>query len=166
MGCGGTCQKKFIKYRTFSGHKVGSSSDGPSGGIKGLVLGIKEINMKITSFTDLIAWKEGHRLVLVVYSATKIFPKEEIFGLVSQMRRCSISITSNIAEGFSRNSWKEKLQFYSTALGSITELQNQLLVSRDVGYLSKNKFNEIADQTIIVSKLVNGLIKKSRSEIS
>ncbi len=85
---------------------------------------------KLKSFTDLNAWKEGHKLVLMIYSTTKLFPKEEMFGLISQMRRCAISITSNIAEGFSRQSYKEKLQFYSMSLGSVTELQNQLLVGK------------------------------------
>lgn len=121
--------------------------------------------MTITSFTDLVAWREGHGLVLAIYAITKNFPKEEIFGLVSQMRRCSISITSNIAEGFSRNSWKEKLQFYSISLASITELQNQLLISRDIGYVSRIEFNHIAEQIIHVGKLVNGLIKKSKASI-
>lgn len=120
---------------------------------------------KVTSFTKLDAWKEGHRLVLLIYKFTKTFPKEEQFGLVSQMRRCAVSITSNIAEGFSRNSWKEKLQFYSTALGSITELQNQLLIARDVGFISHILFDSIAEQSIRVSKITNGLIKKSRNMI-
>lgn len=97
---------------------------------------------KITSFTKLNAWKEGHTLVLIIYRTTKIFPKEEFFGLINQMRRCSVSITSNIAEGFSRNSWKEKLQFYSMVLGSLTELQNQLIIARDVGYI-KQRFLQI-----------------------
>lgn len=121
---------------------------------------------KILSFTDLVAWREGHTLVLEVYRMTKGFPREELFGLTSQMRRCAVSITSNIAEGFSRNSWKEKLQFYSTSLGSLTELQNQLLVSRDVGYISPDVFSRLAEQSILVSKLIRGLIKKSQSEIS
>ena len=64
------------------------------------------------SFTDLFAWKEGHSLVLLIYQHTKEFPKEELYGLVSQMRRCSVSITSNIAEGFGRLSYKEKAKFY------------------------------------------------------
>lgn len=78
------------------------------------------------------------------------------------MRRAVISITSNIAEGFSRISRKEKKQFYSTALGSVTEIQNQLLVSRDVGYIKKEDFGKIAQQTIITSKLVRGLVKYTK----
>lgn len=78
------------------------------------------------------------------------------------MRRCVVSITSNIAEGFSRQGIKEKIQFYYMALGSLTELQNQLLVARDVGYLPKEKFNELAKQTVEVNKLINGLIKSIR----
>ena len=88
-------------------------------------------NTKIKSFTDLYAWQEGHKLVIMVYKVTKSFPKEEVFGMVSQMRRCVISITSNIAEGFSRNTTKDKVQFYCIAHGSLTELQNQLLAARD-----------------------------------
>jgi len=118
--------------------------------------------MKITSFTDLNAWKEGHRLVLEVYKITKSFPTDERFGLIDQMRRCAVSITSNIAEGFSRRSKKEKAQFFYMALGSITELQNQLLIARDIKYISQEVFHELAEKTIVVSKLTNGLIKSSR----
>lgn len=117
---------------------------------------------KIRSFTDLNAWKEAHKLVLMIYKATKNFPKEELFGLMNQMRRAAVSITSNIAEGFSRQSYKEKVQFYCVAQGSNTELQNQLLVARDVGYLTKEEFHEIAQQSVISHKLLNGLIKKSK----
>ncbi|MFH0891142.1 MAG: four helix bundle protein [Candidatus Falkowbacteria bacterium] len=119
---------------------------------------------KITSFTKLISWQEGHKLVLMVYKITKEFPKEEMYCLISQMRRCAISITSNIAEGFSRKSKKEKTQFYHTSLGSITELQNQLLVARDVKYLSEKDFDKIAKQTVITAKLLNGLIKSAQSK--
>ncbi|MFZ2970116.1 MAG: four helix bundle protein [Minisyncoccia bacterium] len=117
---------------------------------------------KIRSFTDLNAWKEGHRLVLMIYEITKDFPKEEIFGLTSQIRRCAVSITSNIAEGFSRQSYKEKVRFYSIALGSTTELQNQLLIARDVGYITKEQFQNIAEQSVKVHKITNGLIKGSK----
>lgn len=117
---------------------------------------------KIASFTNLIAWQRGHNLVLEIYKITKAFPKEETYSLVDQMRRCVISITSNVAEGFSRKSYKEKIQFYSISLGSTTELQNQLLVARDVGYITKEQFFKIAGQTVEVHKLINGLIKGAR----
>ena len=112
---------------------------------------------KIKSFTDLYAWQEGHKLVIMVYRDTENFPQKEIFGLTGQMRRSAVSITSNVAEGFSRFTAKDKCQFYSISQGSISELQNQLLIARDVGYLSKESFNKLAEQTIIVNKLVSGL---------
>jgi len=120
---------------------------------------------KIKSFTDLNAWKEAHKLVLIIYQITRNFPKEELFGLVNQIRRAAVSITSNIAEGFSRSSYKEKSQFYAVALGSLTEVQNQLLIARDLGYITKDKFIEIANMTVTVNKLLNGLIKKSKTMI-
>lgn len=97
---------------------------------------------KIKSFTDLRAWKEGHKLVLTVYNASDTFPQKEMFGLTSQMRRAAISITSNMAEGFSRATAKDKHNFYCMAQGSLTELQNQLLVARDVLYLDKDMFKK------------------------
>jgi len=120
---------------------------------------------KIRSFTDLNAWREGHKLVLDIYKITQKFPKEEMFGLTIQLRRAGVSFTSNIAEGFSRNSYKEKLQFYSMALGSLTEIQNQLLVAKDIGYITKETFDKIAEQTIVINKITNGLIRKSKSII-
>ena len=115
--------------------------------------------LKIRSFTDLIAWKEAHKLSIAVYKTTEKFPDKEIFSLVSQMRRCAISISSNIAEGFSRQTKKEKIQFYYTAKGSLTELQNQLLLSRDVGYITQEHFKNLAAQTVLCDKLIVGLIK-------
>lgn len=117
---------------------------------------------KIKSFTDLDTWKEGHELVLMIYRITDKFPEKEIFGLISQMRRCAVSFTSNVAEGFSRNTNKDKYQFYSVAAGSLTELQNQLLVARDVDYLSNNDFQRIAEQSVKVHKLINGLKRSIR----
>ncbi|OGH44331.1 MAG: hypothetical protein A3I49_00860 [Candidatus Levybacteria bacterium RIFCSPLOWO2_02_FULL_37_11] len=113
--------------------------------------------MKIKSFTDLNAWKEAHKLVLMIYKLTDDFPKKETLALTSQMRRAAISISSNIAEGFSRKTNKDKTQFYSMSQGSLTELQNQLLIARDVKYIGAQKFKEIAEQTVTVNKLLNGL---------
>lgn len=114
----------------------------------------------IKVFTDLYAWQEGHKLVMEIYAITKLFPREEVFGLSSQIRRSGISITSNLAEGFGRTSEKEKVQFYSIARGSVTETQNQLLIAKGAGYISEEKSNALWEQSIIVHKLVNGLIRK------
>jgi four helix bundle protein len=125
-------------------------------------LGNSNSDKKIKSFTDLVVWQEAHKLVLLIYEITKIFPKEEIFGLVSQMRRGAVSITSNISEGFSRQSSKEKLQFFSIARGSITELQNQLLIARDIGYLGEENFIRVSDKIITVHKLLNALMRTTK----
>ncbi len=120
-------------------------------------------NKKIKSFTDLYVWQEGHKLVLNIYTMLTGFPKSESYALTDQMRRCVVSITSNIAEGFSRSGKKEKVQFYYMALGSVTELQNQLLIARDLKYIDKIKFDEVAEQTVVVQKLLNGLIRSIKS---
>lgn len=122
--------------------------------------------VRIQTFKDLDAWKEGHKLVLIVYKITKEFPRDELFALTSQMRRCVVSITSNIAEGFSRQSYKEKVQFYSMALGSVTELQNQLMIAKDLGYIEKDIFEQDDAQAIKVHKILNGLIKGARIVLS
>ncbi|MFH1226115.1 MAG: four helix bundle protein [bacterium] len=120
-------------------------------------------NEKIRSFTDLKAWQEGHELVISIYRITKRFPKEELFSLVNQMRRAAISITSNIAEGFGRQGYKEKVQFYYLAQGSLIELKNQILIAKDVGYLEKNAFLDLAEKSNQVHRLLQGLITKSKS---
>ena len=114
---------------------------------------------KITSFTKLVAWQESHKLVLKVYKIVENFPKKEIFILTSQLLKAVISVSSNIAEGFSRISQKEKIQFYSISLGSLTEVQNHLLIAKDLGYINVSQFNSLADQDILIHKLINGLIK-------
>jgi four helix bundle protein len=124
----------------------------------------KEEIKKIQKFTDLIVWQEGHKLVLMIYKITKIFPTEEKFGLVDQMRRAVVSFTSNIAEGFTRKSGKEKSQFYHIAKSSMTEIQNQLIIAKDVGYLSKDAFNELAQQSVIANRLLGGLLKATRQK--
>ncbi len=121
-----------------------------------------EHEVSIKSFTDLDTWKQGHILVLRVYELTKLFPKDEQFGLTNQMRRAVVSVTSNIAEGFSRLSYNDKAHFYSMAHGSLTEVQNQLIVARDVKYIANDRFDQIAQQSVIVHKLLTGLIKSTK----
>jgi four helix bundle protein len=115
----------------------------------------------IKTFQDLRVWQEGHKLVLMTYQQTKKFPKDGMFGLVSQLRRSAVSVTSNIAEGFGRKTSGDKTHFYRISLGSINELQNQLLISRDIGYLETTVFPKIFEQSVTVHKMLNGLMKSS-----
>lgn len=121
-----------------------------------------DIKAKIADFTDLIAWQEGHKLVLAIYDITKKFPSDERFGLIIQLRKAVVSVTSNIAEGFRRNSYKEKTQFYSMAFGSIAEIKNQLLIAKDLKYITQQEFATIDALLSLTSKLTRGLIKSSK----
>lgn len=116
----------------------------------------------IKDFTDLECWKCSKNLAITIYDITKGFPKEELFGLTSQIRRSSVSIPSNIAEGFSRKTFKDKIQFYSISQGSLTELQSHLHIVKELNYLSNQDFNNLYSLTITINKLINGLIKKSK----
>ncbi|MFA6536194.1 MAG: four helix bundle protein [Candidatus Paceibacterota bacterium] len=117
---------------------------------------------KIQRFKDLVAWQEAHKLVLKVYQLTKLFPKDEMFGLTSQLRRAVVSVSSNIAEGFTRNSKKDKSHFYSTAKGSVSEVESQLLIAKDLGYISLNDFENCEVQLSRVDRLASGLIKSAQ----
>ena len=128
-----------------------------------IVYGMQNEDIKIRTFTDLHAWKESHAFALMIYNTTGRFPSVEQFGLTSQLRRAAVSVTSNIAEGFSRQSQKEKLQFYSIAHGSLSEVQSQLLIARDVRYIDAALCDELFVQSDLVGKLIHGLIRKIRS---
>lgn len=117
---------------------------------------------KISKFTDLTVWQTGHRLVIAIYKATEGFPSEEKFSLTSQIRRAAVSVTSNIAEGFGRQSENDRVHFYTMARGSLLELQNQILVARDIGLLSAEGFTGLSERTVTVHKLLNGLIRSIR----
>ena len=119
---------------------------------------------RIKSFTDLDAWKKAHQLSLFAYKTTEKFPDKEKFGLSSQMRRAAVSIASNIAEGFSRSSAKDKEHFYVMARSSLTELQSQFLLARDLEYFKNELFLQFASQSTDVSKLVIGLMKSAMSK--
>lgn len=124
------------------------------------------MNTKIRSFTQLTAWKKAHGFVLKIYKITKLFPKEELYGLVNQLRRAAVSITSNIAEGFYRRTSNDKNHFYYDSLASLAEVQNQLIIGRDLEYISNNVFQDLAKDSIEVHKLINGLIKSSSTKIN
>lgn len=118
---------------------------------------------KIKEFTDLLVWQEGHKLVVQIYKITKGLPKEETYSLIDQMRRAATSITSNIAEGFGRHSYKEKIQFYYLSQGSLLELKNQIYIAKDVGYLDQQAEHEILVQINITHKLLQEIITKSKT---
>jgi|SRR3989338_9308792 len=120
-------------------------------------------NIKIKEFTDLFAWQEAHKLVCMVYTATNKFPKEEMFGLISQMRRAAASITANIAEGFGRQGCKEKIQFFYLAQGSLTELKDQIFIARDIQYCNSDVVENLLAQTTHTHRLLQGLITKTKS---
>ncbi|QEC77307.1 four helix bundle protein [Mucilaginibacter ginsenosidivorax] len=115
-------------------------------------------------YIELNVWIEARKLVSEVYSATRSFPKEEQFGLSNQMRRCSVSIPSNIAEGCGRNHKKDSLQFFYIARGSLYELETQLFLSNDLNFIEKLQLDKYLSQLEIVRKLLNGFIRYFSSE--
>ena len=118
---------------------------------------------RIRDFTDLLVWQEGHRLVLGIYDVAKKFPKEELYGLTDQIKRAAVSVTSNVAEGFGRQGYKEKIQFYFISQGSLIELKNQLMIARDIKYIDSEEYTKLIEQANLTHKLLQGLITKSRS---
>ncbi len=113
----------------------------------------------IKSYQDLLVWQKAMDLTVVIYSATKSFPKEETYGLISQIRRAAVSIPSNIAEGRSRNTVGEFVQFLGIAKGSIAELETQIILANMLGYLADAKKDEIISVCNEVSKMLMGLAK-------
>jgi len=109
------------------------------------------------SYRDLIAWRKATQLALRIYRCTQKFPKDELYGLTSQMRRAGVSIASNIAEGKGRYSRKELMQFLFYARGSLSELETQLFIARELGYLDLAEVRKIEDQSIELGRILNGL---------
>ncbi len=116
--------------------------------------------MKIKSYKDLNIWKRSIGLVEEIYKITQNFPKEEMYGLTSQLRRSAVSIPSNIAEGFTRFHNKEYRQFLYISLGSCAELNTQIIISSHLSYLSSEKAERILNEIDEISKMIMGLIKK------
>lgn len=113
---------------------------------------------KIKNFEDLKVWQKAHKLALSIYKITQDFPPSEKFGLVIQIRRAVISVVSNIVEGFSRNPIKESLRFYNIAEASLEEVKCQLLVARDLNYLSQAIYQENLELANEVGKMLNSWI--------
>lgn len=107
---------------------------------------------------DLDSWKRAIDFVTKIYKVTQSFPKEEKYGLTDQIRRASISIPSNIAEGAARNSDKENIQFLYIALGSLSEVETQLIIARNLNFLNDSQYDELLSGLISIRKPVLGLI--------
>ena len=115
-------------------------------------------NLKIRSFRDLEIWQEAHSLALEVYRITKNFPKEEIYGLVSQIRRSSTSVPACIVEGHSRNTKREFVKFLYDARASAAETEYHLLLAKDLGYLDLEIYETLSKRYQILGKRINALI--------
>ena len=117
------------------------------------------------SFRDLIVWQKGRRAAALLYSITRLFPKEEMYGLTSQIRRGAVSIPSNIAEGFGRRGQPEFLRFLLITRGSIFELETQLQIALDVGLLGERDYERAASAVDEIERLLESLIEKVESRI-
>lgn len=115
--------------------------------------------MSSQSFEQLLVWQKAHQYVIAIYQITKQYPKEELFCLVSQMRRAAISITANIAEGYIKIGLKDKLRFYNISQGSLEETRNFIILSQDLGYIDCKDKDELNNQAAEVSRLLNGYCK-------
>ena len=112
----------------------------------------------VRSYKDLVTWQKSMALVIEVYKVSKKFPKEEIFGLMSQTRRSAVSVPSNIAEGHARTSKREFQYFLSNARGSLAELETQLTIAHQLAYIDDTTINLLFDRLWEVGRLLNGLL--------
>ena len=113
--------------------------------------------MALKSYGELIVWQKAMDLVQVVYETVRAFPKEEIYGLTSQLKRAAVSVPSNIAEGQGRKSTREFLHHLSIAYGSLMEVETQILIAARLGYLSERNAKQITERSAEVGRLINGL---------
>ena len=116
------------------------------------------------NFRDLIVWSKSHELTLAVYKLTENFPKEEMFGLKSQIRRASASIPANIAEGCGRNGNGDFARFLYNSMGSTCELEYHLLLSKDLGYIAATQYKKADADVVEVKRMLSSLIAKVNSE--
>lgn len=114
-------------------------------------------------FRELKIWQRSHALTLEIYRATKEFPKEELFGMTSQMRRASVSIPANIAEGCGRDGDAELKRFLNIALGSACELHYHVLLASDLGYISGTDANALVTEVLSLRRMLGGFVQKLKA---
>lgn len=119
---------------------------------------------EIKNFWDLETWQLAHECTKEIYAITTSFPKEERYGMTSQLRRASSSVGANIAEGFDRYHYNDKVRFYHIARGSLSEVMNFVLLTKDLSYIEPTKARELLTKTIQVRKLLNGMIRSIRNQ--
>ncbi len=112
-------------------------------------------------YRKLLVYQHAHSLVVAVYKVTRSFPKEELFGLVSQMRRAAVSVVANIVEGYARKTKKENVNFLHIARGSLTELEYYIDLSLELRYISQEEYQALAEVRTTVGKLLAGFIRSS-----
>ena len=122
-------------------------------------IGFKGSSEMLKNYKDLLVWQKAYQLCLAVYKATKGYPNEERYGLTSQIRRAAVSVPSNIAEGYGRKTTLEYIRFLYIAYGSNCELETQLLLSGDLGYLEAVKLSALQDETGEVERMLQGTYK-------
>jgi len=116
----------------------------------------------IRGYADLVAWRKTRALVKRIYGATELFPKDELYGLTQQLRRAAVSIPSNIAEGHGRQGVGEYLYHLTVARGSLYEVETQVILGCDLGYLTETQLSSLLDDTTECAKVLQGLIKSLR----
>jgi len=117
------------------------------------------------TYKELIVWQKSYKLSLLVYGLTKKFPREELYAIASQIRRAVVSIPSNIAEGYCRSGRREYVQFLQIAFASGAELETQLMIAKDLKYISSTDFDETNSLLEEVMKMLNSLIAKIKTSI-
>jgi four helix bundle protein len=118
----------------------------------------------VQSYRDLIAWQKSMMLAREIYRATEVFPRVETYGLVAQLRRAAITIPSKIAEGHERLSGEYR-QYLGHALGSLMEMETQILLAADLGYLDREKSSKLLQHTAEVGKILHGLLRSLRNKM-
>lgn len=116
------------------------------------------------TYRDLIAWKKGMELVKAIYDATDQFPQHELYGLTSQLRRAAVSVPSNIAEGQAHYTNPEFVRFLRHARGSLAEIETQILIAQDRGYVSETVANSLIGRTDEVGRVISGLISSIKAK--
>ncbi len=114
----------------------------------------------MSSYKELVVWQKAFNLAKLVYQLTRAFPKEELYGLVSQMRRAAVAIVSNIAEGSTRRGKKEFAQFLYVSYGSGAELETQLLLAKELKYIGTEQYEKASRLLTEVMKILNALVHK------